>query len=122
MSRSAWGCGRSEEAAGESRGGRSTNPRSIDEPPRLTRARERHLGSRPVRDILGSMAGRPLRRARAAADASGEPVTSRLPRAGISPVAWRGLSPVEKLQALYGLSLEYGAELGGSQSARLVRA
>jgi hypothetical protein len=59
------------------------------------------------------MAGRPLRRARAAAvrDASGDPVTSLdRPRAGLSPVAWRRLSPVEKLQALYGLSLDAALE------------
>jgi len=54
------------------------------------------------------MAGKPLRRARAAAarDASEEALTSRLPKADISPVACRGLSLVEKLQALYGLSLD----------------
>ena|SRR6516162_9308900 len=55
------------------------------------------------------MPGRPLRRARRTAtrDANREvaPLPRRL-RAGLSPVAWRGLSPVEKLQALYGLSLD----------------
>ena len=59
------------------------------------------------------MAGRPLRRARVAAarGANGEVVTSpHRPRAGLSPVAWRRLSPVEKLQALYGLSLDAALE------------
>src|SRR5215472_9072487 len=55
------------------------------------------------------MAGRPLRRARGAMirNANGEvgPPPRRL-RAGLSPVTWRGLSPVEKLQSLYGLSLD----------------
>lgn len=71
-----------------------TFPPSEDDRPRHTR----------------TMVGRPLRRARAAADANGEPGTFRLPRAGISPVAWRDLSPVEKLQALYGLSLDAALE------------
>ena len=54
------------------------------------------------------MAGKPLRRARAAAagDASEEALTSRLPKTDISPVACRDLSLVEKLQAFYGLSLD----------------
>ena len=59
------------------------------------------------------MPGRPLRRARRAAarDANGEvaPLPRRL-RAGLSPVAWRRLSPVEKLQCLYGLSLDAALE------------
>ena len=44
-------------------------------------------------------------------DANGEvgPPPRRL-RAGLSPVAWRGLSPVEKLQSLYGLSLDTALE------------
>ena len=55
------------------------------------------------------MSGHPLRKARLAATqgANGRVVTSpHRPRAGLSPVAWRRLSPVEKLQALYGLSLD----------------
>jgi len=59
------------------------------------------------------MSGHPLRRARrdAAQDANGRVVTSPpRPRAGLSPVAWRRLSPVEKLQALYGLSLDAALE------------
>ena len=59
------------------------------------------------------MPGRPLRRARRATtrDANGE--VTRPPRrlrAGLSPVAWRRLSPVEKLQSLYGLSLDAALE------------
>ena len=59
------------------------------------------------------MVGRPLRRARVAAarGANGEVVTSpHRPRAGLSSVAWRRLSPVEKLQALYGLPLDTALE------------
>ena len=57
------------------------------------------------------MAGRPLRRARGAATRDANGVTSPCrPRAGLSPVAWRRLSPVEKLQALYGLSLDAALE------------
>src|SRR5215469_3702017 len=59
------------------------------------------------------MPGRPLRRARRAAtqDANGEvaPLPRRL-RAGLSPVAWRRLSTVERLQCLYGLSLDAALE------------
>jgi hypothetical protein len=59
------------------------------------------------------MAGRPLRKARRAAtrDANGEVAPSpRRPRAGLLPVAWRRLSFVEKLQCLYGLSLDAALE------------
>src|SRR5262249_59305468 len=59
------------------------------------------------------MSGQPLRRARLAATqgANTRVVTSPpRPRAGLSPVAWRRLSPVEKLQALYGLSLDAALE------------
>ena len=35
---------------------------------------------------------------------------SPLLRAGLSPVAWRGFSPVEKLHTLYGLSLDAALE------------
>ena len=59
------------------------------------------------------MPGRPLRRARAAAAraANGEvaPPPRRL-RAGLSPGDWRRLSLVEKLQSLYGLSLDAALE------------
>ena len=77
---------------------------------RLTRARARVLEKALAPRHTRPMSGRPLRRARTAADANGQPVLSRLPRAGISPVAWRGLSPVEKLQALYGPSLDAALE------------
>ena len=58
------------------------------------------------------MPGRPLRRARRAAtgDANGKIAPPRRLRAGLSPVAWRRLSPVEKLQSLYGLSLDAALE------------
>ena len=59
------------------------------------------------------MSGQPLRRARFAATqgANSRVVTSPpRPRAGLSPVAWRRLSPVEKLQALYGLSHDAALE------------
>src|SRR6516164_5616587 len=52
---------------------------------------------------MPAMPGRPLRKARRAAtrDANGEVAPSpRRLRAGLSPVAWRRLSPVEKLQCL----------------------
>jgi hypothetical protein len=58
------------------------------------------------------MPGRPLRRARGAAtrDANGEVSPPRRLRAGLSPVAWRRLSIVERLQCLYGLSLDAALE------------
>src|SRR6516225_8518034 len=59
------------------------------------------------------MPGRPLRRARRATtrDANGEiALPPRRLRAGLSPVSWRRLSPVEKLQCLYGLSLDAALE------------
>src|SRR5215469_7473182 len=59
------------------------------------------------------MPGRPLRKARRATtrDANGEfALSPRRLRAGLSPVAWRGLSPVEKIQFLYGLSLDAALE------------
>src|SRR5215472_13752290 len=59
------------------------------------------------------MPGRPLRRARRAAspDANSEvALPPRRLRAGLPQVAWRRLSPVEKLQALYGLSLDAAYE------------
>ena len=59
------------------------------------------------------MTGQPLQRARRAAsrDTNGEVVAfPRRARAGISPVAWRRLSPVEKLQVFYGLSLDAALE------------
>ena len=37
-------------------------------------------------------------------------VFPRRARAGLSPVAWRRLSPVEKLQVLYGLALDAALE------------
>jgi hypothetical protein len=81
--------------------------------PTHTRAHENGTWARRLlRDILAIMAGRPLRRTRAVAaqHANDESVTSRLARGGISSVAWRGLSSVDKLQALYGLSLEVALE------------
>jgi len=59
------------------------------------------------------MPGRPLRKACSAAtrDANSEvALPPRRIRAGLSPVAWRRLSPVEKLQALYGLSRDAALE------------
>ena len=58
------------------------------------------------------MPGRPLRKARSGAtrDANGEVAPPRRLRAGLSPVAWRRLSPVEKLQALHSLSLDAALE------------
>ena len=59
------------------------------------------------------MPGRPLRKARSGAtrDANGEvPSPRRRLRAGLSPVAWRRLSAVERLQCLYGLSLDAALE------------
>jgi hypothetical protein len=59
------------------------------------------------------MPGRPLRKARGAAtrDVNGgvAPLPRRL-RGGLSPVAWRRLSEFEKLQRLYGLSLDAALE------------
>jgi hypothetical protein len=45
-----------------------------------------------------------------ARDGNGQVVPSRSLRAGLSPVAWRRLSEVEKLQRLYGLSLDAALE------------
>jgi hypothetical protein len=59
------------------------------------------------------MAGRPLRRSRNSRvrEIDGEVATSvRHARAGLSPIGWRRLSPVEKLQVLYGLSFEAALE------------
>jgi hypothetical protein len=59
------------------------------------------------------MAGRPLRRSRNSRvrEVNGEVATSvHHARAGLSPVDWRRLSPVEKLQVLYGLSLDAALE------------
>jgi hypothetical protein len=59
------------------------------------------------------MAGMPIRRARKAAAlaAAGEVVTFLThPRAGLSHAEWRALSPGEKLERLFGMSLERVAE------------
>ena len=46
-----------------------------------------------------------------ARDAKGEVVAlRRRAGAGLSPVAWRRFSPVEKLQVLYGLALDAALE------------
>jgi hypothetical protein len=62
------------------------------------------------------MAGMPIRRARSAATlaAAGKVVTlPRLshPRAGLSHAEWRALSPDQKLERLFGMSLERVAEI-----------
>ena len=52
-----------------------------------------------------------LRVPAATRDANGEiALPPRRLRAGLSPVAWRRLSPVERLQCLYGLSLDAALE------------
>jgi hypothetical protein len=59
------------------------------------------------------MAGSPLKRARNSRvpEVDAEVVTFvRHARAALSPIAWRRLSPVEKLQVLYGLSLDAALE------------
>jgi hypothetical protein len=59
------------------------------------------------------MAGSPLKRARNSRvrEIDGQVEASvRQARAGVTPAAWRRLSPVEKLQVLYGLSLEAALE------------
>ena len=55
------------------------------------------------------LAGKPLRIARNLRVREGNPDVSVYPRrarGGLSPVAWRRLSPVEKIQVLYDLSLD----------------
>ena len=94
-----------------------------DAPPRRIHARDPQLHPNPVEPEnacvrvpslphLRAMPGQPLRRARRAAtrDAKGEVAPPRRLRAGLSPIVWRRLSPVEKLQSLYGLSLDAALE------------
>jgi hypothetical protein len=62
------------------------------------------------------MTGSPIRRARktGALAAAGEVVTFPTfshPRAGLSHAEWRALSPDEKLERLFGMSLEGAAEI-----------
>jgi hypothetical protein len=66
--------------------------------------------------MLASMSGCPIRRARKAAAVAGDGSVIAFPRlthprAGLSHAQWRALSPGEKLEQIFGMSLDRMAEI-----------
>jgi hypothetical protein len=85
--------------------------RALGETGSLTRAREGALASALAPPHARAMAGSPLKRQRKTSfrDQDGSVIAfPRLdhPRAGLSNAQWRALSPAEKLERLFGMSLD----------------